>query len=157
MRHHRADWKLGRETNHRRALLRNLVTSLLREERMMTTAQKAKFMRPFAERMITLGRKGGLHARRQAAAFLVDPGTVRKLFDTLGPRFSQRPGGYTRVTRLEWRQGDGAEMVMVELVGSVLKKREAEKRAKKEAARKEAAEQEAQQGGGEATGGEEKK
>src|SRR2546426_12773600 len=106
MRHQRADWKLGRESNHRRSMLRNLVTSLLREERMMTTVQKAKFMRPFAERMITLGKKGGLHARRQAAAFLVDPETVRKLFSTVGPRFSQRPGGYTRMTRLGWRPGD---------------------------------------------------
>ena len=138
MRHQRADWKLGRETNHRRSMLRNLVTSLLREERMMTTVQKAKFMRPFAERMISLGKRGGLHARRQAAAFLVDPKTVRKLFDTIGARFAQRPGGYTRMTRLGWRKGDGAELVMVELVGSELKKREGEKKKKKEA---EAAEQ----------------
>ena len=128
MRHHRADTKLGRAANHRRALLRNLVTSLLREERMMTTVQKARFMRPFAERMITLGKRGGLHARRQAAAFLVDPETVRKLFTTVGPRFSQRPGGYTRMTRLGWRQGDNAEMAMVELVGSELKKREKKKK-----------------------------
>ena len=133
MRHQRADWKLGRETNHRRSMLRNLVTSLLREERMMTTVQKAKFMRPFAERMISLGKRGGLHARRQAAAFLVDPKTVRKLFDTIGARFAQRPGGYTRMTRLGWRKGDGAELVMVELVGSELKKREGEKKKKKEA------------------------
>ena len=145
MRHQRADWKLGRETNHRRSMLRNLVTSLLREERMMTTVQKAKFMRPFAERMISLGKRGGLHARRQAAAFLVDPKTVRKLFDTIGARFAQRPGGYTRMTRLGWRKGDGAELVMVELVGSELKKREVEKKRKKQA---EAAEQ---QGGGEET------
>jgi large subunit ribosomal protein L17 len=133
MRHLRADWKLGRETNHRRALLRNLVTSLLREERMVTTVEKAKFMRPHAERMITLGKKGGLHARRQAAAFLVDPGTVKKLFETVGPRFSARPGGYTRLTRLGWRRGDGAELAMVELVGSALKKRAEEKRKRKEA------------------------
>ena len=123
MRHGRADWKLGRETNHRRSLLRNLVTSLLREERMVTTVEKAKFMRPHAEKMITLGKAGGLHARRQAAAFLVDPLTVRKLFETVGPRFSARPGGYTRMTRLGWRKGDGAELAMVELVGSALKKR----------------------------------
>jgi len=123
MRHGRADWKLGRETNHRRSLLRNLVTSLIREERMTTTVEKAKFMRPHAEHMITLGKRGGLHARRQAASFLVDPATVKKLFDTVGPRFSARPGGYTRMIRLGWRKGDNAEVAMVELVGSVLKKR----------------------------------
>ncbi len=123
MRHGRADWKLGRETNHRRSMLRNLVTSLIREERMTTTVEKAKFMRPHAEHMITLGKRGGLHARRQAASFLLDPAMVKKLFDTVGPRFSSRPGGYTRMTRLGWRKGDGAEVAMVELVGSVLKKR----------------------------------
>jgi large subunit ribosomal protein L17 len=104
-------------------MLRNLVTSLIREERMTTTVEKAKFMRPHAEHMITLGKTGGLHARRQAASFLLDPKTVRKLFDTVGPRFASRPGGYTRMTRLGWRKGDGAEVAMVELVGSVLKKR----------------------------------
>lgn len=133
MRHHRADWKLGRNTSHRRALLRNLVTSLLREERIMTTVEKAKFLRPFAERMITLGKRGTLHARRQAAAFLLDPSTVHKLFDTISARFAERPGGYTRLTRLGWRKGDGAEMAMVELVGSQLKKREPEKKKKREA------------------------
>ena len=148
MRHHRADWKLGRHTSHRRALLRNLVTSLLGEERVMTTVEKAKFMRPFAERMITLGKRGTLHARRQAAAFLRDSSTLHKLFDTLGARFAQRPGGYTRITRLGWRKGDGAEIAMVELVGSQLKKRGPEKKKKKEAP---AAEPEA------AAGGEEKK
>ncbi|SRR5579871_793938 len=132
MRHGRADWKLGRETNHRRSLLRNLVTSLIREERMTTTVEKAKFMRPHAEKMITLGKTGGLHARRQAAAFLVDPATVRKLFDTVGPRFASRPGGYTRMTRLGWRKGDGAEVAMVELVGSVLKKRVKKEKAEAE-------------------------
>jgi large subunit ribosomal protein L17 len=150
MRHQRADWKLGRETNHRRSLLRNLVTSLLREERIMTTVQKAKFMRPHAERLITLGKRGGLHARRQAVSFLKDPETVKKLFDSLAARFAARPGGYTRATRLGWRQGDGAEMVMVELVGSVLKKRQADKKKKKEAEAK-AAEPEQRQpdeGGG---------
>src|SRR5258707_11285062 len=104
-------------------MLRNIVTSLLKEERIVTTVQKARFMRPHAEHMITLGKRGGLHARRQAAAFIVDEDTVRKLFDTVGPRFSSRPGGYTRMIRLAWRKGDGAEMAMVELVGSVLKKR----------------------------------
>ena len=147
MRHLRADVKLGRETNHRRMLLRNLVTSLLKEERIMTTVQKARFMRPHAERLITLGKEGGLHKRRQAAAVILDPNTVRKLFDTIGPRFSSRAGGYTRMTRLGWRQGDGAEMVMVELVGSELKKKV---KKKKEEARAEPA-------GGQAQGGEDKK
>jgi large subunit ribosomal protein L17 len=148
MRHLRADVKLGRETNHRRMLLRNLVTSLLKEERIMTTVQKARFMRPHAERLITLGKEGGLHKRRQAAAVIMDPNTVRKLFDTIGPRFSSRPGGYTRMTRLGWRQGDGAEMVMVELVGSELKKKV---KKKKEEAGAEPA------GGEQAGGGEDKK
>jgi large subunit ribosomal protein L17 len=138
MRHGRADYKLGRETNHRRSLLRNLVTSLIREERMTTTVEKAKFMRPHAEHMITLGKRGGLHARRQAASFLVDPATVKKLFDTVGPRFSSRPGGYTRMTRLGWRKGDNAEVAMVELVGSVLKKRV--KKTKEDAGKEEPAE-----------------
>ena len=144
MRHHRADWKLGRNTSHRRALLRNLVTSLLREERVMTTVEKAKFVRPFAERMITLGKRGTLHARRQAAASLRDPQVVRKLFDAIGARFAQRAGGYTRMSRLGWRKGDGAELAMVELIGSQLKKREPEKKKKKEAL---AAEQQAAEGG----------
>jgi large subunit ribosomal protein L17 len=147
MRHLRADVKLGRETNHRRMLLRNLVTSLLKEERIMTTVQKARFMRPHAERLITLGKEGGLHKRRQAAAVILDPNTVRKLFDTIGPRFSSRAGGYTRMTRLGWRQGDGAEMVMVELVGSELKKKA--KKKKEEAG--------AEPAGGQAQGGEDKK
>ncbi len=133
MRHHRADWKLGRDTSHRRSLLRNLVTSLLREERIMTTVEKAKFMRPFAERMITLGKRGTLHARRQAAAFLCDPATVHKLFDSISARFGQRSGGYTRMTRLGWRKGDGAELALVELVGSQLIKRAPEKKKRKEA------------------------
>lgn len=133
MRHQRADYKLGRETKHRRQMLRNLVTSLIKAERMMTTVQKARFFRPHAEKLITLGKRGGLHARRQAAAFLLDPDAVRKLFDTIGPRFGSRAGGYTRMTRLGWRKGDGAELVMVELVGSELKKKAPKKKAKGEA------------------------
>jgi len=136
MRHQRADWKLGRDTAHRRALLRNLVTSLILHERITTTVQKAKFLRPFAERMITLGKRSGqpeqiLHARRQAAAFLKTPEAVKKLFDTISPRFADREGGYTRMTRLGWRKGDGAELAMVELVGSEIKKRAKDKDKKK--------------------------
>ncbi len=138
MRHRRASWKLGRHTAHRRALLRNLVTSLILHERVTTTVEKAKFLRPFAERMITLGKRGGepkdiLHARRQAAAFLKGPAAVKKLFDAIAARFGDRNGGYTRLTRLGWRKGDGAELAMVELIGSEVKKREPEKKKKKKA------------------------
>lgn len=139
MRHQRADWKLGRDTAHRRALLRNLVTSLILEERITTTVEKAKFLRPFAERVITLGKRSGelkdiLHARRQAAAFLMSPVAVKKLFDAISPRFADRNGGYTRMTRLGWRKGDGAELAMVELVGSEIKKRATDKDKKKKKA-----------------------
>ena len=138
MRHRRADWKLGRSTAHRRALLRNLVTSLILHERITTTVEKAKFLRPFAERMITLGKRSGetkdiLHARRQAAAFLMTPAAVKKLFDTVAARFADRHGGYTRMTRLGWRKGDGAELAMVELIGSEIRKPEDGKKKKKKA------------------------
>ncbi len=136
MRHQRADWKLGRDMAHRRSLLRNLVTSLILEERVTTTVEKCKFMRPWAERMITLGKRPGepqqvLHARRRAAAFLHSPAAVKKLFDTIGARFGDRNGGYTRITRLGFRKGDGAEMAMIELVGSERRKPDKEKKAKK--------------------------
>lgn len=138
MRHRRADWKLGRDTAHRQALLRNLVTSLILHERVTTTVEKAKFMRPFAERMITLGKRSGepkdlLHCRRQAAAFLKSPAAVKKLFDAVAARFGNRDGGYTRLTRLGFRKGDGAEIAMVELIGSELKKRDKDKKKKKKA------------------------
>jgi large subunit ribosomal protein L17 len=120
-------------------MLRNMVTSLILEERITTTIQKAKFIRPFAEQMITLGKRSGdskdvLHARRQAAAFLKTPAAVKKLFDTISPRFGERNGGYTRITRLGFRKGDGAEIAMIELVGSEIKKRETEKDKKKKKA-----------------------
>src|SRR5687767_8080977 len=127
MRHRRAGWKLGRNTSHRRALLRNLVTSLMEHERITTTITKAKAMRPWAEKMIGLGKAETLHARRQAAAFLQTPSSVKKLFETLSPRFSSRNGGYLRITRLGPRMGDGAEMAIVELVGSELKEKAPEK------------------------------
>ena len=139
MRHQRATWKLGRKTPHRESMLRNLVTSLILQERITTTLQKAKYMRPHAERLITLGKRSGdpediLHARRQAAGFLKSPEAVKKLFDTVSARFAQRNGGYTRLTRLGFRKGDGAELAMVELIGSEIKKKEPKekKRAKKE-------------------------
>ena len=134
MRHRNAGWKLGRNTSHRRALLRNLVTSLVERERITTTVTKAKALRPWAESMITLGKAENLHARRQAAAFLQTPASVKKVFDTLAPRFAGRTGGYLRITRLGFRKGDGAEMAMVELVGSELKEKTSDKKKKKEKA-----------------------
>ena len=112
MRHRVAHRKLGRITPHRMALLRNLATALFEKERIRTTLPKAKELRPYAEKLITLAKREDdrLHARRQAAAQLRDPGVVQKLFDTIGARFATRPGGYTRILRLGPRQGDGAEM-----------------------------------------------
>ena len=132
MRHRNAGWKLGRNTSHRRALLRNLVTALVERERITTTVAKAKAMRPLAEKMITLGKAETLHARRQAAAYLETPASVKKVFDTLSTRFSGRTGGYLRITRLGFRKGDGAEMAMVEWVGSELKEKTTDKKKKKE-------------------------
>jgi large subunit ribosomal protein L17 len=119
MRHRVAHRKLGRTTPHRTALLRNLATALFERERIRTTLPKAKELRPFAEKLITLAKRedGRLHARRQAARQLQDPAIVQKLFDTIGARFATRPGGYTRILRLGTRHGDGAEMAYLELVG----------------------------------------
>jgi large subunit ribosomal protein L17 len=120
MRHRVAYRKLGRVTPHRNALLRNLATALFERERIRTTLMKAKELRPYAERLITLAKRddGRLHARRQAARDIQDPTVLKKLFDTLGARFATRPGGYTRILRLGTRRGDGAEMAVVELLGS---------------------------------------
>ena len=131
MRHLNAGRKLGRNPSHRRALLSNLVTALLERERIVTTTAKAKALRPLAEKMITLGKAETLHARRQAAAFLQTPASVKKLFDTISARFTDRNGGYVRITRLGWRKGDGADLSMVELVGSELKEKAPEKKKKK--------------------------
>jgi large subunit ribosomal protein L17 len=121
MRHRVAGKKLGRKTAHRVMMFRNMVTSLLDKERIRTTLDRAKAVRPIAERMITLGKNETLHARRQALAFVKDAAVVKKLFDTLAPRFSQRPGGYTRIIRLGFRDGDGAQMAYLELIGSEFK------------------------------------
>ena len=121
MRHRVAGKKLGRTTAHRMMMFRNMVTSLLDKERIRTTLDRAKAVRPIAERMITLGKRETLHARRQALAFVKDPAVVSKLFDTIAPRFSQRPGGYTRIIRLGFRDGDGAQMAIIELIGSEFK------------------------------------
>jgi large subunit ribosomal protein L17 len=118
MRHRRATKKLGRNTSHRRALLRNLVTSLIMEERIETTPAKAKAMRPHVEKMITLGKRGDVAARRLALGYLMTRESVERLFDNVAPRFGDRNGGYLRIIRKGWRTGDGAETVFIELVGS---------------------------------------
>ena len=120
MRHRVAFRKLGRVTPHRTALLRNLATALFERERIRTTLMKAKELRPYAERLITLAKRGDdrLHARRLVARDIHDPQVVKKLFDKLSARYADRPGGYTRILRLGTRHGDGAEMAIVELLGS---------------------------------------
>ncbi len=118
MRHLKAGWKLGRNTSHRRSLLRNLVTSLILEDRIETTVPKAKAMRPHVEKMITLGKRGDLAARRLAAAYLMTRAAVDRLFDTVAPRYGDRPGGYLRIVRVGWNKGDGADKAFVELLGS---------------------------------------
>jgi large subunit ribosomal protein L17 len=130
MRHRVGTSKLKRDVGARNSLLKNLVTSVIDKERVITTVPKAKAIRPLVEQMITLAKRDTLHARRQAASFLETPASVQKLFDTLGSRFGQRNGGYTRIVRLGFRKGDGAEQAMIELVGSELVKR-AEERAKR--------------------------
>jgi len=108
--------KLGFRGDHRRMMLRNIVTSLLREERIETTEQRAKELKRLADKMISLGKRGDLHARRQALAFLLDESVVKKLFDEIAPKYTERSGGYTRVLKLGNRRGDGASIVLVELV-----------------------------------------
>jgi large subunit ribosomal protein L17 len=132
MRHKVSGFKLKRNLASRRALLRGLVTSVIEHERIITTVPKAKAAKPIVEQMITLAKKDTLHARRQAAQFLETPASVKKLFDKLGARFGQRQGGYTRVVRLGWRKGDGAEQAMLELVGSELVKRAADRAKRRE-------------------------
>jgi len=132
MRHGVDGYKLKRNVSARRALLRGLVTSVIDQERIITTVPKAKAARPLVDRMITLAKEDTLHARRQAAAFLMTPASVKKLFDKLGTRFGQRNGGYTRIVRLGFRKGDGAEQAMLELVGSELVKRAAERAKRRE-------------------------
>jgi large subunit ribosomal protein L17 len=132
MRHKYAGYKLKRPVDSRNALLRNLTTSVIEHERIVTTVPKAKAVRPWVEKMITLAKEDTLHSRRQAAMILRTPASVKKLFDTLGTRFGQRNGGYTRITKLGPRKGDGAEQAMLELVGSELVKRAAERAKRKE-------------------------
>lgn len=144
MRHRVGGSKLKRDIGSRKALLKGLVTSIIENERVVTTTTKAKAVKPLVDKMITLGKRDTLHARRQAAAFLETPASVKKLFDKLGTRFGQRNGGYTRIVRLGNRKGDGAEQAIIELVGSELVKR-AEERAKR---REERLKQQAEEMGG---------
>ena len=116
MRHQRAGKKLGRTSAHRKALYANLAGALIEHGRIRTTEAKAKAVKPIAEQMITLGRRGDIHARRQAIAFLRSQDVVHKLFSEVAPRFADRPGGYSRIVKIGTRQGDAAEMVYLELV-----------------------------------------
>ncbi len=140
MRHRIAGRKLGRTTSHRVAMLRNLVTSLLEHERVKTTDAKAKEVRPLAERLISLAKRGDLHARRQALSVVRKPELVKKLFETLSPRYQSRTGGYLRIVKVGYRPGDGAPVSLVELIGEgkegakkakAKKKREKGKRAER--------------------------
>ena len=117
MRHLKSGRQLSRNSSHRWALMRNLITALLREEKIQTTDPKAKELRRWVDRVISLGKRGDLHARRQAAAIIFDKAVVKKLFDTIGPRFKDRPGGFTRIVKLGIRHGDAAQMALIELVG----------------------------------------
>ena len=116
MRHRRGNYKLGRRTDHRLAMFRNLLTALFRHERVLTTEAKAKAIRPTADEMVTLAKRESLHARRQVLAMVNDTVVVGRLFDTIAARFADRPGGYTRIVRVGPRPGDAAPMVYLELV-----------------------------------------
>lgn len=133
MRHRNAGYKLGRNTSHRRAVLRSLVTSIIITDRIETTLTKCKAAQPLVEKMITLGKRGTVHARRQALAYLLTPESVDRLFATVAPRYGDRNGGYTRITRTGPRKGDAAEMAYIELLGA--EKELDEKRQKREEAR----------------------
>ncbi|HKL48833.1 MAG TPA: 50S ribosomal protein L17 [Desulfuromonadales bacterium] len=116
MRHNKAGRRLGRNSSHRKAMLRNMVTSLLNHERITTTDARAKELRKLAEKMITLGKRGDLHARRQALQVIREKAVVAKLFERIAPRYQERPGGYTRIIKLSHRHGDNAPMSLIELV-----------------------------------------
>ncbi len=117
MRHRKKGRQLSRTASHRKALLRNMATSLFRHGRISTTTAKAKELRPYAEKLITLAKRGDLHAKRLAARKIADREVLVSLFDDIGPRFAERAGGYTRILKLGHRRGDGAEVAMIELVG----------------------------------------
>ena len=137
MRHRNAGFKLGRNTSHRRAVLRNLVTSIIMMDRIETTITKCKASKPLVEKMITLGKRGDVHARRQAAAYLMTAESVDRLFGIVAPRYGTRNGGYSRIVRVGPRKGDAAEMAFIELLGAEQElnekaQRRAEARAKKQ-------------------------
>jgi large subunit ribosomal protein L17 len=136
MRHRVAHRKLGRVTSHRIAMLRNMATAFFEQERIRTTLMRAKELRPYAERLITLAKREDdrLHARRLVLRDIQDPTVVKKLFDSLGARFATRPGGYTRILRLGPRRGDGAEMAILELLGSEFKPKGKDEKGKKKGA-----------------------
>jgi len=140
MRHRITQKKLQRNSAQRNALFRNLITSFLEKERITTTLAKAKSVRPLAERMITLGKTNSLHSRRRALQVIYKESVVKKLFDDIGPRFSERPGGYTRIIKVGPRAGDSAEMAILEMVGTEFKKKTKKKdkvaEAKKAAAKR---------------------
>ena len=146
MRHLKSGRQLSRNSSHRWALMRNLITALLREEKIRTTDPKAKELRRWVDRVITLGKQGTLHARRQVLSIVQDKAVVRKLFDTIGPRFKDRPGGYTRIVKIGIRRGDAAQMSLIELVASESAKESAagggrrrRRRARRQAEKQEAA------------------
>ena len=143
MRHLNSGSKLGRNPAHRRATLRNLVTNVIEKERITTTVTRAKAARPVVERIITLGKGDSLHTRRQAASYLLTPGATRKLFDDIAPRFADRAGGYTRIIHAGFRIGDGAQLAILELLGSKLKKKEKKEKKKSEVEAEEPAEKQA--------------
>ena len=124
MRHGKSGSKLGRTSSHRKAMLRNMVTSFLKYEKIRTTDVKAKELKQVAEKMITLGKRGDLHSRRQALAFVRDPEVVGKLFSDLSARFRDRAGGYTRIVKMGYRTGDNAPLSVIELIGLVPKEKQ---------------------------------
>ena len=143
MRHRNAHSKLGRNPAHRRATLRNLVTNVIEKDRITTTLTRAKAARPVVEKVITLGKRDSLHTRRQAAAYLMTPVATKKLFEDVAPRFADRAGGYTRIIHAGFRIGDGAQLAILELLGSKLRKKEKKEGEKPGAKEKEAEEKEA--------------
>lgn len=133
MRHHKSGRKLNRSSSHRKAMFANMASSLIVHEQIVTTLPKAKDLRPIVEKLVTLAKRGDLHARRQAIAQLRDLGSVKKLFDTLGPRYKERPGGYTRVLKAGFRHGDNAPVAVIEFVDRDRDAKGAEDRARHEA------------------------
>ncbi len=135
MRHRKAGYKLGRTSSHRKAMFRNMVTSLLVHGRITTTDMKAKELKRLSDKMVTLGKRGDLHARRQALAVVRDQSAVKKLFEEISPRFANRAGGYTRVMKVGFRHGDNAPVSLVEFVGETPKPTKKKKASKETAAK----------------------